>query len=170
MGGEAGREVAGGRSWLGRGAGRGKEGGGGPRYGVPQQPPFPYTTPNSTKLLDISMSVCGRWRATARYGGPWQGSLPGLAVWGTLHLDGGRTVLEPLGRRDNPPDQRTSPGLPGDRPGAQKRKRGLAGFSAGTTRSLKVAGYTPVALATANGTERNRLVRAPTVSRGFLHV
>ena len=41
-GGEAGREVAGGRSWLGRGAGRGKEGGGGPRHGVPQQPPFPY--------------------------------------------------------------------------------------------------------------------------------
>ena len=105
------------------------------------------------------MSVCGRWRATARYGGPWQGSLPGLAVWGTLHLDGGRAVLEPLGRRDNPPDQRTSPSLPGDRPGAQKRKRGLAGFSAGTTRSLKVAGHTPVALATANGTERNRLVR-----------
>ena len=34
-----------------------------------------------------------------------------------------------------------------------------SGFSAGTTRSLKVAGYTPVALATANGTERNRLVR-----------
>ena len=109
--------------------------------------------------MDISMSVCGRWRATARYGGPWQGSLPGLAVWGTLHLDGGWTVLEPLGRRDNPPDQRTSPSLPGDRPGAQKRKRGFAGFSAGTTRSLKVAGYTPVALATANGTERNRLVR-----------
>ena len=43
-GGEVGREVAGGRSWLGRGAGRGKEGGGGPRHGVPQQPPFPYTT------------------------------------------------------------------------------------------------------------------------------
>ena len=43
-GGEAGREVAGGRSWLGRGAGRGKEGGGGLRYGVPQQRPFPYTT------------------------------------------------------------------------------------------------------------------------------
>ena len=63
-------------------------------------------------LLDISVSVCGRWRATARYGGPWQGSLPGLAVWGTLHLDGGRTVLEPLGRRDNPPDQRTAPDLP----------------------------------------------------------
>jgi len=42
----------------------------------------------------ISVSVCGRWRAAARYGGPWQGSLPGLAVWGTLHLDGGRTVLE----------------------------------------------------------------------------
>ena len=69
------------------------------------------------------MSVCGRWRAAARYGGPWQGSLPGLAVLGTPHLDGGRAVLEPLGRRDNPPDQRTSPGLPGGRPGAQKRKK-----------------------------------------------
>ena len=101
-------------------------------------------------------------------GAPGRGAYPGWQ-FGGLHLDGGRTVLEPLGRRDNPPDQRTSPGLPGDRPGAQKRKRGFAGFSAGTTRSLKVAGYTPVALATANGTERNRLVRAPTVSRGFLH-
>ena len=50
-GGEAGREVAGGRSWLGRGAGRGKEGGGGPRHGLPQQPPFPYTT-----LLPLGMA------------------------------------------------------------------------------------------------------------------
>ena len=71
-----------------------------------------YRAAYEEKLLDISVSVCGRWRATARYGGPWQGSLPGLAVWGTLHLDGGRTVLEPLGRRDNPPDQRTAPDLP----------------------------------------------------------
>ena len=119
--------------------------------------------------MDISMSVCGRWRATARYGGPWQGSLPGLAVWGTLHLDGGWTVLEPLGRRDNPPDQRTSPSLPGDRPGAQKRKRGFAGFfrwhnTFSESRWIHTCGFSHC--------QRHREKQAgarPTVSRGFLH-
>ena len=129
-----------------------------------------FSSPSAERknVLDISMSVCGRWRATARYGGPWQGSLPGLAVWGTLHLDGGWTVLEPLGRRDNPPDQRTSPSLPGDRPGAQKRKKRVCRFfrwhnTFSESRWIHTCGFSHC--------QRHREKQAgarPTVSRGFL--